>query len=55
MDKDEIKKCKDAAYFYENYVTVNGKKKPLTDNDRHILDLYSKGKLKVSPIKPRKP
>jgi hypothetical protein len=35
---EEIEKCKDPVYFYETYVTVNGRKPgPLTEYQKEIM------------------
>lgn len=49
----EFKKCKnDAVYFYENYITVNGKKpSPLNSFDKQMLRRYTNTEVcKCGPI-----
>lgn len=36
--EDELEKCKDPVYFYENYFLVDGKKPtPLTESQKELL------------------
>lgn len=45
INMDEMQKCKDPVYFYENYWLVDGKKPmPLTDCQREIIRHYAAGR-----------
>jgi hypothetical protein len=45
MSKEEIEKCKDPVYFYENYMTVDGKPAaPLTNSQKHQMRTMCKAR-----------
>lgn len=48
---EEIERCKDPVYFYENYWLVNGEKpRPLTDCQKELMRRVANVRMEGTPI-----